>query len=272
MEDKYSSYFQRWPCREGPAPGAGEWQARCPPLSELTEGLMFWGREDNSGNYGIGFHGNCACGVGSYTGSSYPARYRQANKRAIFFADYAAQWINVLWVDANDELLPAESIEQFDSGLGILNNVRFSCILGLIDRIGFDPNGNLFVLTIIGGFFRYLPAVDQSSFFLPPAPMISANVTTGNLAQGIHFSLLLNKLGPFKVQFSSDGTYDPLNLQMVFFWNFGDGTSSTLANPIHTFSTPGPFTVTLNVTNTFLLSAVETLVIKVKHNFPHLTS
>jgi PKD repeat protein len=33
-------------------------------------------------------------------------------------------------------------------------------------------------------------------------------------------------------------------------WNFGDGQTSTLANPTHTYATSGTFTVTLTVTNT----------------------
>jgi gliding motility-associated-like protein len=32
-------------------------------------------------------------------------------------------------------------------------------------------------------------------------------------------------------------------------WNFGDGTTSSLQNPLHSFPIPGPYTVTLTVTN-----------------------
>jgi gliding motility-associated-like protein len=34
-------------------------------------------------------------------------------------------------------------------------------------------------------------------------------------------------------------------------WNFGDGVTSTLTNPVHSYTTVGSFTVTLNVTNSF---------------------
>ena len=36
-----------------------------------------------------------------------------------------------------------------------------------------------------------------------------------------------------------------------YFWNFGDGNTSTEASPTHTYSTPGTYTVSLNSSNTF---------------------
>jgi hypothetical protein len=115
--------FCRWPCKEGPESN-GAFQSMCSGLS-FTEALVFWGRSDDAGGYGVGFHGNCACGVVPYTGTSYPSRYKQPGKRAIFFADYAGLWINVLWVDENDNILPDETIEKFDNGVG---NVFFKNI------------------------------------------------------------------------------------------------------------------------------------------------
>ena len=49
----------------------------------------------------------------------------------------------------------------------------------------------------------------------------------------------------------------------TYFWNFGDGTTSTLENPSHTFSGPGPFIVSLVVTDTSLniVSTIEQLVV-----------
>src|SRR6202007_1972017 len=32
-------------------------------------------------------------------------------------------------------------------------------------------------------------------------------------------------------------------------WNFGDGNSSTAANPVHTYNVPGSYTVSLAATN-----------------------
>jgi gliding motility-associated-like protein len=43
----------------------------------------------------------------------------------------------------------------------------------------------------------------------------------------------------------SDGT-GPL---LTYLWNFGDGNTSTVANPVHNYTTGGPFTVTLTATS-----------------------
>jgi PKD repeat protein len=42
-----------------------------------------------------------------------------------------------------------------------------------------------------------------------------------------------------------------LNLPNSWHWNFGDGTTSTQANPSHTYTASGTFTVKLNVCNSF---------------------
>jgi uncharacterized protein (TIGR02145 family) len=49
------------------------------------------------------------------------------------------------------------------------------------------------------------------------------------------------------VQFTDQSTYSPTSWS----WNFGDGNTSTLQNPSHTYSTPGTYTVSLTVTNSF---------------------
>jgi serine protease len=49
------------------------------------------------------------------------------------------------------------------------------------------------------------------------------------------------------VQFDGSGSGDPDGDAINFLWNFGDGTTSTLEFPSHTFSTSGTYTVTLTV-------------------------
>jgi PKD repeat protein len=53
---------------------------------------------------------------------------------------------------------------------------------------------------------------------------------------------------PLTVQFSADGTFDRENDQMLFLWNFGDGSPVVEGwNPQHTFTQSGRFDVVLTV-------------------------
>jgi PKD repeat protein len=49
---------------------------------------------------------------------------------------------------------------------------------------------------------------------------------------------------PLNVQFLDVSTGNPISWS----WNFGDGTTSTQQNPVHIFSEPGTYTITLRVT------------------------
>jgi len=65
----------------------------------------------------------------------------------------------------------------------------------------------------------------------PPVAAFTANVTTGP--------------APLAVQFTDISTGSPTS----WLWNFGDGETSTAQNPIHTYTTPGTYTVSLTATN-----------------------
>jgi gliding motility-associated-like protein len=55
---------------------------------------------------------------------------------------------------------------------------------------------------------------------------------------------------PFNVQFTDASTPGSGTIAS-WLWDFGDGNTSTLQNPIHSYQTVGLFTVTLRVTNSF---------------------
>ena len=80
-------------------------------------------------------------------------------------------------------------------------------------------------------------AVTKSSYInvgaLPKAPTasFSASSTSGN--------------APLKVQFTDKSTGTPTSWN----WSFGDGTSSTIKSPTHTYSTAGNYTAVLTVSN-----------------------
>jgi PKD repeat protein len=76
--------------------------------------------------------------------------------------------------------------------------------------------------------------VYTETFEVEEPPIIaefSANVTSGSV--------------PLTVQFT-DETY--VSEPDTWFWDFGDGTTSTVQNPQHTYSNPGSYTVTLTAT------------------------
>jgi len=75
-------------------------------------------------------------------------------------------------------------------------------------------------------------AATVTAVILPLAPVanFSANVTSG--------------CAPLTVQFTDLSTN-----ATGWNWNFGDGTNSTLQNPMHTYSTAGNYTVNLTVSN-----------------------
>ncbi len=88
---------------------------------------------------------------------------------------------------------------------------------------------------------RYV-AVDQASNWSPeyvqtytiinaPVANFTANSTKGT--------------APLNVQFTDKSNNSPTS----WLWDFGDGTTSIDQNPIHNYSTPGTYTVTLKVTN-----------------------
>ncbi|UCH96662.1 MAG: PKD domain-containing protein, partial [Candidatus Aminicenantes bacterium] len=51
------------------------------------------------------------------------------------------------------------------------------------------------------------------------------------------------------ISFSSEGSNDPDGTIAGFLWDFGDGNTSTAANPDHTYTAGGTYTVTLTVTD-----------------------
>ena len=54
---------------------------------------------------------------------------------------------------------------------------------------------------------------------------------------------------PLSVAFSSAGSADPEGQPITYAWTFGDGGTSTAANPTHTYTQPGQYTVRLTVSD-----------------------
>jgi hypothetical protein len=67
----------------------------------------------------------------------------------------------------------------------------------------------------------------------PPVAFVKASVHSG--------------LAPLKVEFSSRGTFDPDHNPLTYLWDFGDNTTSTAANPTHSYGKNGSYFVLFTV-------------------------
>ena len=80
---------------------------------------------------------------------------------------------------------------------------------------------------------------------------------------------------PVSVVFKGNTSYDPDGQPLTYLWNFGDGSSSTLANPSHTFtapaSAPAKYTVTLTVKDIQGISNSTSLLIHINNTPPVVT-
>ncbi len=73
------------------------------------------------------------------------------------------------------------------------------------------------------------------------------------------------------MQFSSAGSDDADGDELTFEWSFGDGETSTEANPTHTFDEPGTYNVRLTATDSTGKAGVSTLVIEAGNTRPVVT-
>jgi PKD repeat protein len=160
-----------------------------------------------------------------YTGSAYPAEYRNA----LFIFDYNMGWIRYLTFDARGSVA---TVNTFINELGTV-------------QISAGPNGDLFLMNYAEGKLKQLryPVTNN-----PPTARASATPQSGVV--------------PLTVQFSSSGSSDPDGDSLSYAWRFGDGATSTAANPTHTYTTSGVYTARLTVTDLNGASASNRVIIE----------
>lgn len=173
--------------------------------------------------------------VAAYTGSTFPSSYQ--NK--VFIADYTLGFIKTLEFDSQYESFIGE--EMFDDEAGT------------VVQLDQGPDGNLYQLNIFPG---ELFMIQPSGGNVAPTAVASADHTSG--------------LAPLAVNFSSVGSNDPEGQPITYAWNFGDGTTSTSANPSKTYNTNGVYIATLTVSDG-LKSQTDTLKITVGSTTPTAT-
>jgi glucose/arabinose dehydrogenase/chitodextrinase len=164
-----------------------------------------------------------------YHGTQFPASYRGS----YFFADYTQNWIRRLTFDGAGNLTGVANFEPADGTV----DGPYGDIVYLLE----GPDGMLYYLDLgysdISGTFGLskLRRIRYVASNQAPVATAAANPTSGPT--------------PLPVSFSSAGSSDPEGQPLTYSWTFGDGGSSTQANPSHTYTQPGQYTVHLTVSD-----------------------
>ncbi|MGW4290708.1 PQQ-dependent sugar dehydrogenase [Streptomyces sp. NPDC004673] len=150
-----------------------------------------------------------------------PVKFPEAYDGDFFAGEFGRRWIKRIEAGADGAV---RSINAFPwTGTQVMD-------------MAFGPDGALYVLDYgtawFGGdensaLYRIENATDGHS----PVARAAADKTSGQ--------------APLKVRFSSAGTTDQDGDTLTRHWDFGDGTSSTAANPTHTYRQNGTYTATL---------------------------
>ena len=188
---------------------------------------------------GNSFTGNAATGGVWYNGTSFPDEWQES----YFFADYGGRWIRNVRFDAS-----WNPIEVRD----FINNT------GAVVFIAMHPfQGDLYYVNYPGEIRKvsYTGGGNQ-----PPVAIATSDVNSGN--------------SPLTVNFFSTGSYDPEFGNLSYFWDFGDGTTSTSPNPSHIYTATGGvnFTATLTVTDNNFLTGQTTVNISLNNTPPQILS
>lgn len=146
-----------------------------------------------------------------YRGGMFPAEYQGD----LFFADYAKGFIKHADLDGSGDIT---AVTEFDGQSGSVVDLKVA------------PDGSMYYITYYPGAL-YRVSFNTTSH----APVASASADT---TKGVE---------PLTVNFSSASSRDPDGDTLSYRWTFGDGTSSTEANPTKTYQEKGVYTARLTV-------------------------
>ncbi|MFI6333950.1 carbohydrate-binding protein [Streptomyces sp. NPDC050535] len=171
-------------------------------------------------------------------------KFPQSLDGRYFAAEFGRQWIKAIEV-------------RSDGSYGTIDDVPWNGTQ-VIDT-DFGPDGALYVLDYGTGSgnqalyrIEYIAGSNRN-----PVAQVSADRTSGAL--------------PLAVRFSSQGSSDPEGQQLTYSWNFGDGSTSTQANPSHTYTAAGTFRPTLTVRDPEGLTGTASLVVTAGNTAPSVT-
>ena len=162
---------------------------------------------------GAGYVGNCISGVAPYSGSSYPAEWRNR----VYFCDFVQGWIR--GARLSSDLSSVESIDLFAEELG-----------APIDLITTPENGDLVFIDVNESAVRRIRFLGSN---LPPMAEIAAEPKWGPL--------------PLSVALDGSESHDPEGEPLVFEWDIPGARSDFGPYAQHLFKSPQNTTVSLTV-------------------------
>jgi len=215
-----------WPCYEGPYEAAT--YANCDAFKngEATVTDAIFAYPHSNKNPQRG----SAIGGDLYFAKVFPPLYRGA----YFYHDFNGGVVNFL---------------TFAGDGSAVDNEFATNVPGIVQMTTGD-DGAMYVLSVIlGGIWRirYAPSGNK-----PPTAAAAADPAGGE--------------APLAVQFSSKRSSDPEKSLVGFRWEFGDGTTSSKANPTHTYAEDGQYTAKLTVTDSAGATSSDSLAITIGHS------
>ncbi len=174
-------------------------------------------------------------------------KFPQSYDGHFFATEFGRRWIKDVTVNADGS---AGAINPFPwTGTQVMDSA-------------FGPDGALYVLDYGTGWFSgdensALYRIEYVSDGFAPVAKAAADKTSGT--------------APLTVNFSSAGSSDPDGDPITFSWTFGDGGTSTAANPSHTYSANGSYTATLTVRDSTGKTATASMRITVGNTAPTVT-
>lgn len=168
--------------------------------------------------------GRSASGGPVYRFDDEEFAFPKAFQDKVFIYDWSRRWIK--WADVeNGRFTDIKNFDTFEETSPISMEV--------------GPDGSLYVAEFTG--------------FWDPAP--GAQVTRYRWVGGNEAPIAAAVAAPFsgqaplEVAFSSDDAYDPNGDPLSYAWDFGDGATSSEANPSHAYAENGTYTATLITTD-----------------------
>jgi glucose/arabinose dehydrogenase len=232
-----------WPCYEGGSgvsvqqpgyAGNADTAARCNQLYQLGNSAVQAGVYAYDRTTG----GGASVQAGAfYLGNVYPAQYQNA----LFIEDYNRDWIKYLTFDGNGQA----TVNDFASDISTAG--------GPVQLIA-GPDTNLYYVVYNGTTSEIRRIRYVAGGNTPPTAKILAYPTNGVV--------------PLTVEFNSGASFDPDGQALTYSWDFGDGNTSTTANPTHTYTVGGQYIVRLTVTDPGNLSDTDQRTINANNTAP----